>query len=490
MTIRTTIACFSLALCVSVQAGAAQTTNDDSNAEPGTMLRESPLSLSRQLDDERPDRQLQLGLFGRPLTIGGEIELRPELRDNLDLNTDLDDELNRVAQKLELEAFYEINTRLYTFAEVKLKARQDTRDDRENRQESGIERGESWLYYVLPGDHLAIQVGRQNFRDRREWWWDNDLDAVRLHFDNGPIEAEVAVARELGNVAFGESLAARDRDISRLIGNMTWQWADRQQLDIFWLQQSDNSGVLDSGSTVLPEDEDDFDANLRWFGVRAEGRVRVRPLGQFYYWADVGNVRGNEVLTNYDDTLNGLRVLNNSLNQKVQGTAFDVGVTWRTELQGELSITIGFAEGSGDNDLNDNRDTSFRQTGLQDNNSKFRGVDRFRYYGELFRPELSNMRIVTFSIGWHLTSDSSLEIVYHDYQQVVARNTIRDSKIDIDPTGLNDDIGQEIDLVLGLEEWQHWEFELVAAAFYAGKAFGARVGEPAYLVNAKVNYNF
>ena len=43
------------------------------------------------------------------------------------------------------------------------------------------ERGETWLYMShLFGSNFSLQVGRQNLREPRSWWWDKDLDALRL----------------------------------------------------------------------------------------------------------------------------------------------------------------------------------------------------------------------------------------------------------------------------------------------------------------------
>src|SRR5205823_14938621 len=75
-------------------------------------------------------------------------------------------------------------------------------------------------------------------------------------------------------------------------------------------------------------------------------------------------------------------------------TALDSPRRWRP------AFTLGDAFGSGDSNARHGEDTAFRQTGLHRNNDRFLGVDRFHYYGELARPELSNLHIVTASVGW------------------------------------------------------------------------------------------
>ena len=100
---------------------------------------------------------------------------------------------------------------------------------------------------------------------------------------------------------------------------------------------------------------------------------------------------------------------------------------------------------------------------LQDNNVHFGGVDRFRLYGELLDPELSNLHIVTVALGLRILSKSSIEFLYHHYRQVRRADFLRDHDFKRDPNGLSRRIGDEWDLVIGIEEWEHVEVELIGA---------------------------
>ena len=135
-------------------------------------------------------------------------------------------------------------------------------------------------------------------------------------------------------------------------------------------------------------------------------------------------------------------------------------------------------------------DRSFRQTGLQDNNARFRGVDSFRYYGELLDPELSNLQVGTAALGFPLLKSSSVELLYHFYHQVYLAPFLRDTRIRANPLGLSRSIGQELNVVLGIEEWPHLEIELVGSAFQFKSAFGLSDGELAYLGALEVEWNF
>ncbi|MGH9960610.1 MAG: alginate export family protein, partial [Pyrinomonadaceae bacterium] len=146
--------------------------------------------------------------------------------------------------------------------------------------------------------------------------------------------------------------------------------------------------------------------------------------------------------------------------------------------------------GSGDSKLDDDQDDSFRQTGLQNNRDRFNGVNRFRYYGDLLRPELSNLEIGSALSGFRFWSESSGELGYHWYRQVEAAPFLRETRINADPEGREESLGQEWDLIVGLEEWRHVDVELSGSLFRAGSAFGPLEGELAYQVLLEIDYNF
>lgn len=477
-----------LLVAVLLAAGAGSCAAGEPPDDNAPMTPPTPREL-RNPDDRRPDEQYTVRLLGRRLTIGGEYEFEPQYRRDFAFDARGDD-LFRVDQGIDLEFLYEWSPDLDLFLEGKYRRRDElyVEGGPEDR-DSSLERGETWLYARrLAGGNWGLQVGRQNIHEKREWWWDEDLDALRLYYDAGAVGAELAVAEELAAVASGEDIDPERDDILRVLGRVTWNWGRRQRLEFFYLHHDDRSGTPVAGAVLPASAEDDRDADLDWYGARALGRWKYRPLGRFHYWVDTGIVRGHETAIDFDDLGGGLSVVDSVDRRRVRGWAADLGVTWETKFRGAPSFTFGFARGSGDSD--GGTDTAYRQTGLQDNNTKFRGVDRFRYYGELLRPELSNLDIYTLSVGFPLLAHSSIEIPFHVYRQVEASDRLRNARLRIDPDGLSRDIGSELDIVLGLEEWKHLELELVAGLFRAGDAFGARSGDYASTVIFKLNYNF
>jgi hypothetical protein len=191
------------------------------------------------------------------------------------------------------------------------------------------------------------------------------------------------------------------------------------------------------------------DLDRKHFGFSGEGEI-----GAFTWWADVGFVKGSE---------GGL---------PVEGKGFDVAAMYVFEdLPLEPSVYFGYAHGEGDGDLSDGVDDSFRQTGLQRNNDRFNGVAGFRYYGTLFRPELSNMEIWTAGVGVKPGAETSVDLLFHAYRQDVPFPLIRNSRLRYEPNGLDTDLGVGVDLVIGLEDWRPWEFEIDLGWFDPGAAF-------------------
>ena len=233
---------------------------------------------------------------------------------------------------------------------------------------------------------------------------------------------------------------------------------------------------------------------------RTSERSPTRSMGTLSYWADGAIVDGRETFLDYgrvrtetDETrivvdLRGNEILvplrkngvDLSERHGVHGWGMDLGLSWQTPLPGQPTLTLGYALGSGDSrgkdeskqDRQEAKDRSFRQTGLQDNNGRFSGVDRFKYYGELLDPELSNLQIGTAALGFRIWEKSSVEILYHFYRQDHPAKFLRDAGIRRQPAGRKRGIGREIDVVIGIEEWEHVEIELIGAAFRAGPAYG------------------
>jgi alginate production protein len=160
-------------------------------------------------------------------------------------------------------------------------------------------------------------------------------------------------------------------------------------------------------------------------------------------------------------------------------------MTWMAKSG--LNFTLAYALGQGDKP-NSQKDNSFRQTGLQDNNAKFGGVTSFKYYGELTDPELSNLEIITAGIGFRYEYQISVDLVVHYYEQNQLSQQFVGAEIRKRPNGLDAELGWEADVVFGWRPHISWDLEVIAAYFEPGEAFGA--ADSAMLGKLQLRYRF
>ena len=470
--------------------------NNGSNGSGDRRLIEAPpaeraQTLTVRPDEKQPEKKIVVNVLGRPLTVGGELEMAFERRRDYELGTEPDD-LNRTGAVFELELLYEFDDRHALFAETLVAGRLDHEPEHAERdRDAWWRRGELWLYSGgWFDDRVSYQIGRQNFNDDREWWWDEELDALRLHYTTECTYVEVALAQELARATTAEErLSPEKENVLRLIASATREIDRRNERSLFLLAQYDRSETESVGTLVHPDLRDESDLDALWLGWRAQGRWNLPNDDRLYYWLDTGAVWGEENVIDYDPA-GDARIVDGVERRRVRGAAFDLGLNWQTSLPGRLTFTAGYAVGSGDDNSDDDVDGNYRQSGLQDNDDKFRGVTGFRYYGDLLRPELSNIAISTLGAGFRFLGKNSLDLVFHTYRQLRPVDSIRGSRLDFDPQGSATDIGSEINLVLGIEEVSNWELEMVASRFRAGAAFGDREGETASKLVFEVSYRF
>ena len=473
--------------------------------------------LAKRLDEKRPDKQQTFSIFGRPLTIGGELQALTEYRRNFDLDDATSKDKVELDDHIELEGLYFVTPRVLLFAQGRFTYAPAFRLDTGERDESTakeVERREHWLFVgdvmqnVL-GPGYSVQIGRQKFQEVREWWWDHNLDAFRIYYDRPQVHTELGVGQELApDATLTRFISPDEEDVFRVLGNAAWGWSERQRLDLFYLWHFDHSGQRSIGQILTPDREDPSDARLLWLGGRASGELDWGGFGDLFYGLDGAWVGGDETVLSFENCADTNKCppsksdptherLASRGHHDVGGFAIDARTTLASPLRWRPAFTLGYAFGSGDSNARHGEDTGFRQTGLQRDNDRFLGVDRFRYYGELVRPELANLHVVTAAIGYRILHSSSLELLYHYYQQAVPAPFLRDTKLKADPNGKSGAIGHEWDLALGLEEWEHLEIELIGALFRAGSAFGPTRDHPddfsgnlAEGVFLKVKWNF
>ncbi|HSA80859.1 MAG TPA: alginate export family protein, partial [Geminicoccaceae bacterium] len=309
---------------------------------------------------------------------------------------------------------------------------------------------EAYLTLREPDLGLALQVGRQNFEDQRQWLYDAELDAVRARYRAEHLSLELAASRE---AVLGSDLLNPNE------------------------VESANNYILYAAYELSP------DVSLGAYGIVRDGAERDQPiflgvqsagtLGErLSYWLDVAHVRGRD-----DDS-------------DLRGYGIDVLGAYHFDAALAPHLILGYAFGSGDDDPDDDRDDAFRQTGLQGNETEVGGLTPLRYYGEAFDPDLSNLSIFTAGLGTRPTPELSADLVYHYYLQDHAADELRGSAVDAEPTGESKRLGSEIDLVLGFEP-EDGDFRIrgFLGYFMPGRAF-ADGADPALFARIEAQYEF
>lgn len=468
------------AMCWAFPAWAA----DDEDKRPRTAL-----ELARELgvsgDDTRPDDQTQINVLGKPLIIGGEIGADLRYRGNFEIERGADDDDGQLQLETKLETIWLLGENIVAFSDTRLFGESNFYEQGgEASEEAGAELSEAWILRTnLFDTPLAIQVGRQQLQERREFWWDANLDMIRVHYFGKDASAFVGIGRDIGYKSTLGQFDPEDKDLVRIVANAKWDWADRQEVQAFFLNQRDRSPGYIEGQVFDEDDADDADGDFTWIGLRARGRVKTNFPGKFYYWADVALVRGTETLYDIDDVEGDQVIVDGIEQRKVRGWAFDIGASLELPFEFEPYLTLRHARGSGGSH-------TFRQTGLQGNKGKFRGNSRFRYYGEVLRPDLSNLAVSTVALGIPVGEFGWIEGVWHNYRQPVADDSIAGSRLGIDPDGISNRLGDEFDLIASYRPTPSWDFELTGGGFRAGPAFGDEQGRWAWLVEFKLDYNF
>jgi len=450
-----------------------------------------PADVHREFRGSRSDTQeekdKQTSTRGAALKIEGEYEATLDYRKDFALDRQAKDDLLRLDQEFQLRMSYRHNDWVSLLIEAKVLGETEPYKEGGHRKANVmLERGETWVRFdKLFGRNLTLKVGRQNFEEPRRWWWDDDLDAVGVRYRHDPFFFELGVARELLPTTTPENFIDPENEgVVRVLARTNWLFSKNHGLDLFFLHQNDRSSTPSLGALVRKQREDPSDARLWWGGLRVMGKAPAVGYGDFSYWADAAVVLGNETLVELADAGGGFRRVISRKDQRVRGWAFDVGGRWASELPGLPMFTLGYALGSGDKDPDRGSDRAFRQTGLQSND------EEFRTYGELLRPELSNLSIPTLAVQFPLLSKSHVEFAYRHFRQYYAVPFLRDGRIEADPNGRSKSIGQEWMIFFAIEEWNKVEIELVGAAFRAGHAYGALSGKMAYSLFTKVTFSF
>jgi alginate production protein len=413
----------------------------------------SPASAADVFDpDEPPETRYQLA---PSLTFGAELELAYDYRKNLGLDDRRDNDASVLAPELSLAFSYDPDPKFQAFLNVAVSRPivwKFEADGSRPSEDLALELKEAFILLRSLPSGLSLQLGRQRFEDERQWLYDEELDAARLWLHRGALTAELSLSRD-GLVREDLLSPAAREEINNYVLSASYRLLPDLTLEAYAIVRDDQAA-----SRNRPV----------FLGVRSRGE----PLEDLDYWFELGYVGGRDGSTS------------------ISGWGLDVGATYELQVGPKPALTLGFAFGSGDRNPDDGTDRSYRQTGLQDNESDFGGATDFKYYGEVLDPELSNLVILTAGLGIRPSDKISVDLVYHYYVQHRASPSLRNAGIDAEPSGRSRRLGGAVDLIVGLQEiYDRLELKAVVGYFSPGAAFPDHRGG-AWVVRAEVQFRF
>ena len=395
--------------------------------------------------------------IGPNLFFGGYVSLDGESNRNYSLSSHLGKADSILTTNLAPAFAYEPNQylQLYLNPILEIPVTVEKTEDTSKRTELNMNLAFLTLKNVVPG--AKLQVGRQRFIDSRRWLFNENMDAIRLGYQYESFSVEVS-ASQLNLVQRNVLRREAEEDEETLLNY--YAYADYK----FGKNKKSHVGIF-----ALYQDQQRLGtAQPIYVGLQLGGRL----FGDLKYWLQTAVVRGT------DDA------------KTIRGEAIDVGLTQRFGGSWQPSITVGYAYGTGDRNPDDNVDRSFRQTGFQGNSDKFNGVARFKYYGEVLDPRLTNLMVFTGGVGIQPFEKTSFDVVYHYYLQDHASTRLRGSDFTIGPTGLSKHVGSEVDFIAGYQGIPNLQTKFVLGYFLPGNAFADTSRDGAFLASILFRYNF
>ena len=397
------------------------------------------------------------------LSAGGRVKFEYVLEKDFDLNHSISDDRNILNPELSLAFLYNPGKNVQMFLNLGLSEEVTFSSSQLIVSQAYItmkkELRENLLSaFQQPGGEgdtsiLTLQIGRQRFKDEREWLFDEEMDAVRLSWVAGDALVELSMSRK--GLFDGDLLGTEEDERINNYHLVYKRYALEKRITI-------------AAYGLIRDNKVPGGRNPLFLGLHASGKV----VNDLDYWLEIARESGKDG------------------SKDIRGIGLDLGSSYQFNHPLRPAVTFGFAFGSGDADSNDSIDRRFRQSGLEDNQGKFNGVTSFKYYGELVDPELSNLLIFTGGLGIRPTRKSSVDLVFHEYLQDQVSAKLKGWAIEAKPAGLSRRLGKEIDLITGYREIRDLDTKLILGYFIPEDAFPQDVQQNSFMVNAEVRWSF
>jgi len=213
--------------------------------------------------------------------------------------------------------------------------------------------------------------------------------------------------------------------------------------DINW--RDENIMPLGLGAYVIyAEDETDLGREPLVFGARADYASDI-----WGFWGEVAYETGD------------------AGTQDLDAIAFDVGASVTFESTWAPRLKVGYTFASGD------------EPGSAGDFEGFNPLGQYRYYGHALSPRMTNIHIFNASASVQPSDYWNLAIDYYHYMQdeeiaaAVGNPLLTDPGIMKSTTGLDDDIGDEVDVSATFNYTDGVKAQVLLAYFMPGDAYGA-----------------
>ena len=380
-------------------------------------------------------------------------------------------------------------------------------DDDDVRDTSFLELRQAWVEFDnLAGvDGVAAKIGRQRFYEPRGLWWNRDLDAVKLAMNSTLTNGFIAVGQNLDQYRFGDDndLERDDEDRLRIMTELSHQYQNKQFIEGRILFENDHSGTPAIGANVPIDDRDPEDNKLLWAGIRLKGQTDQNSplLNKIGYRTDIIGVVGDVTTADTAPLSDELRTVDAIDKRDVAAWAFDGSLDFQFDTPLNPTITVGYAYGSGDDGSGD--DSAFRQSDLEGNTSIFpeeRVTSSLRNYGEVLRPELSNIHVAILGANIPVLNASDMSINYFSYWLDEETGRLRSSGISGALNGQDSHLGQGLDWMTNINLGRELRtntpvlkdtaLRLRLGGFKSGDAYGDAEGEYAFRGTSEIRVRF
>lgn len=469
-------------------------------------------SLSRLNSDYMPNTQPKEKIKSNT-KITGSVRTQFVTENNLDL-TDRDSNSNALITQGQIRATYtplqDVRLHVQGRAVNTIGNASSNEDDfDETMDDNFVEMRQAWiekknLAGITP---LSLKAGRQRFKEDRRNWWNNDLDAVRLSYNSTLSSGFLALGQNFSKYRVGtdNNLEKDEEERLRFFGQATHRYTKNHTAEFRFLYEHDHSNTPRIGNLIGTDDRDETDYNILWTGLRGHGALPASAfpnISKLRYVADIMTAIGTEDVASTTSASNpDLRQISAVQERDVFGWAFDSRLEASLNMPYDPTFILGYIYASGDNGSGSN--SAFRQTGLESNTSFFpdgRVQSSLRQYGEVLRPELSNLHILNMGVNVPFFKNGDLNFHYYSYWRANDKTGLLSNGIDQRLSNKGNHIGQALDvstnynidalLQKSLSNIKKANLRLKLGSFYSGDAYGTNENELAVRGTAEINIKF